>query len=357
MEDKVKLKRTMTEPEYRALPNVSYSKLSALDRSPKSLIINTFEQSEALIYGSAVDVLLFDGEEVFNKQFAVLTANKPSWGMAKIYEAIMSEIEAQQDDVLPEPLSTKLEDYSDIILRVARANSYGDGWHNPTIIKKVVEACQELYEFTINSKGKKLLSPEQYEYAFNSIQTLKTHEFTKHLFEENDNVDNYYQFPIEWEVEVNGVKVLMKSLLDILRIDHKNKTIEPKDLKTTGKSVLAFPSSFIEWRYYLQASSYSDAVRYLIKTHYPQYISYRILPFEFLVISSKNPTKPLMYKCTENDLYVGAYGGTVKSYDREIKGYLELVRDMIWHTENELYNYPKSTYEAKGNLELDMFKR
>ena len=357
MEKKVKLERVMTEPEYRALPNISYSKLSALDRSPYSLVNNVFEETEPLIYGSAVDVLLFDGEEVFDKQFAVMTADKPTYFLDKLFKGVLEEIEIVKDPILDEEMSSNLEDYSDIILRVAKAVDYGQTWKPETVVRKVVEACQEAFEFNIKAKGKRLLSPEQYEYAVNSVNTLKSHQFTKHLFEEKEGVDRYFQFPIEWEVVVDKVTISMKSLLDILIVDHNKKTIEPKDLKTTGKHVLSFPQSFIEWRYYLQAASYSESVRYLINTKYPELKDYKILPFEFVVISSKDPMRPLMFIASNTDMEAGTHGGVVTTYGREVKGYIQLLKDMMWHTKNELYDYPREVYESKGMLTLNAFEK
>lgn len=351
MEKHVKLAKSMSEPEYRQVDAISYSNLSALDRSPYNLINNDFKESEAIIYGAAVDTLLFDGKEVFESKFTAMFEEKPSWMLGKVLDTLLDEIMVNHDEDLDKPLSSNLEDYSDVILRVAKAVEYGKGWHDATIIKKVLEGCSEVFKIKIENRHKKPLSPQQYEYVINSVRTLESHDFTKYLFEEKEGIDIYKQYAILWEHE----STKCKSLLDLLIVDHNTKQIYPVDLKTTGKHVLSFPQSFIEWKYYLQASYYTDAVKYLVENT-PELKDYKINLFQFVVISSNDPLKPLIYKTTENDYIVGKYGGEMLNYDRTIKGYIQLLNERKWHIDNNLYEFPKEVYDSNGQLTLNLFK-
>lgn len=348
------LEKKMTEPEYRKLPCLSYSGLSNLDTTPRSIISSNFQMTDALIYGSAVDVLAFDGKKEFDRKFALMSQDTPSWQLQKVLEGVIEEVLASKDDL--KELSSNMEDYSDIIQVVAASQEYGKGWKPDTVVRKTIEGAGELFKFTIENKDKLALSPQQYEYATNSVQTLYTHEFTKHLFDEQDGVDIYYQFPIVFQLEVKGKVVHLKSLLDILIINHNNKTIQPKDLKTTGKHVLAFPQSFVQWKYFLQAALYTKAVEKLIADEYPEYKDYTIELFEFVVISSKDPMRPLMYECSHDDIYAGTYGGKTTE-GKEVRGYMTLIEHYMWHVENELYDYPYDVYQAKGKLPLNVFEK
>jgi hypothetical protein len=348
------IKREMTEPEYRALDCISYSQLSGLDTSPGNLIAGSMEMTEPLIYGSAVDCLAFDGKEAFDKKFTVISQDKPSWMLEKVIKGIVDELLVTHNE-LDGPLSSNLEDHESTILAVAKSVEYGKGWHDPTIVKKVIEGCGELFRTTIENVGKLALDTQQYEYIENSVNILFTHDFTAEYFRADEGQEIYFQLPIVWEYEKDGVIYKCKSLLDIMKIDHNLKKIYPIDLKTTGKSVLAFPGSFIQWKYYLQSSFYTDAVIYLRDKLYPELSDYTVELFKFVVISSKNPHKPLTYVIDQHTLEAGKYGGVIKDYNREVKGYLELVTDMKWHIDNKKYQYPKEVYDNNGLMELKVF--
>jgi len=352
-----RIKRNFNEPEYRQLKCISYSQLSNLDSYPESLIqTKPMEMTEPLIYGSAVDCLAFDGREVFDKKFTVISQEKPSWMLEKVLKGVIDEIFITHNELLGIPISEDLSKYSDIILKVAKSVEYGKGWKPETIIRKTIEGCGELYKNTIKNRDKLALSPQQYEYVENSVTTLFTHEFTAEFFTADEGQDIYYQLPIIWDYfdkELNKT-IHCKSLLDILLIDHNTKTIYPIDLKTTGKSIYSFNKSFIEWRYFLQASFYSDAVKHLCNVQYPELADYNIALFKFVVISSKNPRKPLAFQITNGVLDAGKFG-TVNPNNHKIKqrGYLELVRDMQWHINNQKFDYPKEIYDKKGMVILD----
>ena len=137
-------------------------------------------------------------------------------------------------------------------------------------------------------------------------------------------------------------------------IDHNEKKIYPIDLKTTGKHVLSFSQSFVQWHYYIQAAFYTDAVKYLRDNLYPELSGYSIELFKFVVISSKDPMRPLVWETTDHTISCGKEGGFINGRYR--KGYIELAKDMKWHIDRELYDYPREVYEGQGTLTIDVFE-
>jgi hypothetical protein len=109
-----------------------------------------------------------------------------------------------------------------------------------------------------------------------------------------------------------------------------------------------------KWRYYLQAAYYYDGLNWRIKNH-DEVDDYQMLPFEFVVISSKNLHNPLVYQTTENDLSVGRNGGKLSYNDREVRGWIQLIKDLKWHERNNKWSYPREVYESEGKVELDIF--
>lgn len=336
----------MTEPEYRQVSAISYSKLSGVSKSPASLLSDGNFDTPSLVYGSAVDTLTFDGEEEFLNKFAINSGESPS----KIVEKITREVMAVILQTYGEYKDT-LDDYDDIILEVAKANEYGKGWHNPTILRKIKEeGGSSLYSFTIENEGKRILDTLEWQNVRNSANTLFTHDFTSKWLMADEGEEVLFQFPILWTYKGKPCK----SLFDIIKIDHTNKVIYPVDLKTSYDHVLGFPKNFIKWCYYLQASFYTEALKYY-KLQYPELLNYRIANFRFIILSSQDPFKPLVYKTTAEDLHAGKYGGIIKMYNDAIRGFDGLIDDMQWHTENQKYDYPKAIYEKDGELYLGVF--
>ncbi len=342
------LEKLMTEPEYRQVDAISYSKLAGVAKSPASLIATEKLETPSLTYGSAVDTLAFDGEEEFKKKFAIMSGETPSKIIDKIVNEVINVIVSNKGE-----LTGTLDDYDDLILNVAKANEYGKGWHNPTILRKVKEeGGNNLFQFKKESAGKLILDELDYTKVVNSVHTLYTHDFSRRWF--NEDLDNgieiTFQYPIFWVYE--GKKC--KCLFDIFYIDHVNKIIYPVDLKTSYDHVLGFPFNYLKWMYPLQASFYSKSISYW-KLENPKYFDYYVDYFRFVIISSQNPMKPLVYKTTEFDIFAGEYGGTIKKTGEKFKGFKQLIGDMEWHLENGLYDYPREIYEMNGEVELDVF--
>ena len=101
----------------------------------------------------------------------------------------------------------------------------------------------------------------------------------------------------------------------------------------------------------MQASWYTLALESWKKWHYPDY---EILPFQFVVESTKNPGyAPLLYTCTELDLQAGKEG--ILYNNRHYKGYKEAIELYKWY-ENHSYEYEKEIQIMKGNLNLDLWE-
>jgi hypothetical protein len=341
------LVKLMSEPEYREVQAISYSMLSGVSKTPASLINTEKFESPALTYGSAVDTMVFDGEEEFKKKFCVNSGISPSPIVEKITRQVMKAVIETKGS-----LAGSLDDYDDLILTTAKALEYGKGWKDDTIIRKIKdEGGKDLYSFTIENEGKKILDTIQYENVLNSANTLYTHDFTKEWFTAGDGEEVHFQFPVLWAHKGKACK----SLFDIIKIDHNKKIIYPVDLKTTGDHVLSFPYNFLKWNYYLQASFYYDAIVYL-KLQNPELFTYTIDYMRFVVIGSNDPMRPLVYQSTYSDYWAGRYGAKIKKTGDTIKGYEELMNDMEWHLTENKFEYPREVYNNSGVLKLDLFE-
>lgn len=188
---------------------------------------------------------------------------------------------------------------------------------------------------------------------------ILANDFTYKYFNgAEDGIEYCHQLPIYWNMEYEGTTIDCKALLDVVYIDHNNKTIEPIDLKSIGKSVNEFDKSFLQFGYYRQAAWYTLAIAAWVKHERPYLSDYVIKPFKFIVVESKiNSYNPaIIYQCSHHDIHVGMYGGYDK-YDTKWPGVYELLSSYLWHEETNKWNMAKDLYDNKGVRKLDVFKK
>jgi len=191
----------------------------------------------------------------------------------------------------------------------------------------------------LQNEERRVVSPELYNLAKALAKSLVTHEFTCEIFKG----DVIYQPVIIWE---DG---RFKSKLDLIKVDKKNKTLTPYDLKTTAFPIREFRNQFYKLRYYIQASMYMDAAREWAFKNYP---GYELKPFQFIVVSRSNPKSPAIF-ATNELLYLSGKNGFYKE-DGTLwrKGYIQLAEEYEWHIEKEEFSYDKDVYESNGVIQL-----
>lgn len=346
----VPIQKSMTEPEYRALPYLSYSMLAGVDKNPSNILNTEFKQTKSLLYGSVVDCLLFDGEEEFRKKYAIMDYDGPTDIVKEVVDQVYEKYIESKDSFLFNK-NAKLKDLYDLVLQTARQLDYGGkNWKDDTIVSKIVnEGGSDYFDFLKLNIDKTMIDAWMYERAINSVYTLQNNDISKSYLTQKEGIEIQYQFPIIWNYD--GEKC--KSLLDILFIDHNTKTIIPVDLKTTYDDVLEFPKNYLKWKYYIQAAFYTKAVHYL-KLQYKHLFDYKVESFRFMVISSNDTKRPLIWLTNEKDLVAGELGGVLKD-GTKVRGFKDLINDYKWHKEHDLYSYPREVYDKIGHLELDVF--
>lgn len=304
-----------------ALTNFSYG--PQYYRSKQKVEI---EPSDALIIGSAVDILITEKEQ-FNKLFHISDLSKPTGQLGEFIEHYINTGSLKE--------AYFLTDYK------RKKDSL------EAITNKFNEEGLDYYNAFINSKDKQLLTKEQYNTVTAVAKSLLTNKFTEKYF--NNDKEKIYQLEVYWEYK--GIK--LKSKFDLILIDHKAKTIELIDIKTTGFHTSQFTKSFLKFRYDLQASFYTYAADYYFNEQYPLE-DYAIKSFKFIVESTKYIGSPLVYKCNQNDIFCGYSGGVGKDGVR-YEGWVKLLEDLNWHIRNDVWNYPKDVIERGGEIAIDAF--
>lgn len=244
--------------------------------------------------GSALDCLLTSPER-WELDFKVVDAVKP-WGlMGKFIDNLPPGLSI----ISPNHLYQEAYDKSGY--KMALDKVVAKFWEN-------IDAVG-YYAAISNIDDKIIISKDEYEIVLKAKELITANEFLKCFFERCDeNIEILHQLPIYFEYREEKCK----ALLDGVVIDHKHKTIQPFDLKTTGKSVYDFPLSYLQFGYYRQCAFYETAlyskespVRSLLDE------GYEMLDFVFIVVENKlSSSHPaIKFKTNAHDRKVGLEGG------------------------------------------------
>ena len=331
----VDLAWNVTEEEYRADVGISYSALSQFDREGFSCIphLKDKKDSQALRFGSLTDTIMTE-PETLGDRFVIAEFSKPSDTITKI----VTNIWENSDKTI-----TRLEKINpDIILRYINDENYQNNWKDTTRINKVVEEGQEYFGLLGLSTNKVLMSQYDYNAAVQCVETLKIHPYTRKFFYISPlhrHLEGHFQLKFRLRLG----KYIIRCMFDRIVVDHNAKTIQPIDLKTTGKSEEEFENSFRDWRYYLQASMYSFILRKVcVEDDY--YKDFTVLPFMFICINRYN-LKPLVW-VDENSIYDKSEREDVDG--KKLKPWYVLLERLVWHMENSAYDYSYESYKSEG---------
>lgn len=354
--------RKETQDYYNNLA-LSQSELKLLLDDPKKFkefkdkqaqgIQENSEDAKHFLLGSAIDCMLTSTD--FLEEFHVSSLeNKPSDNVRNIINSVFSMAIQKGND-------REFTNFKSEILEACNNFEYYPNWKDETRVNKILENYQ-YWNDLILSEGKKVLSAEEYLTVRNIVASIKNHKFTREYFRKaGSELEIVYQLPIFF----NHKTLDCKALLDMVIFNHSDKTIQPIDIKTTSRRTVHFPTSFRKYRYDIQAAWYTLALEYY-KNNSIFYSDYKVLPFKFIVESTTDIGRPLVFTCSKEALYAGRYGieesiqtrlifpnETIASGNKALKykGFEELLNEVIKlrHTD---YNYTFDIIEVDGDLEL-----
>lgn len=287
-----------------------------------------FEEKEHFVIGSAVDDWITMGETYFDDNYFVSKLEtKPSDTIKSIVQQVFSQKE--NDDWFEQRLS---------ILIAIEAHNYQPNWKPETKIAKVSEEGEAYWYELVNSEGKQILSLEEYSLITKIVNQLQEHEYVNWVFQKEGHIDIYYQLPIYFEIQ----NTYCKALLDMVIVNHQDKTIQPIDFKTLGDYTKNFPYHVKKRRYDIQASWYTEAIKYWRNLTHKDYFIHN---FTFIVASTTRTCPPLTFTMSSDALSIGKWGCTLQStgtqldqkgflFKKEIVGWFELLQLYDFHVEN-----------------------
>lgn len=311
---------------------LSYSRISDYDRNgPKALNTRTEVSGEGVKIGSITDDWLFD-KPTFEEKYFIYEGEKPTATLGKVVDIILKNYNETPS--------------KEVILEIIENNNFWGRSKPETLLGYFdIPEFWEYLEAQYKSRIKNLVTTSELDLGKDLASILETHSFSKHIFTINDNIERINQYKFEYFY--NNIK--LRGIIDIVVIDHTNRTVQLIDLKTGQDNAENFMGSFIKYRYYFQALIYQNSFDIICKNL--NLVDYKLLPFQFLYIGRKQKM-PLVYTVTDK-WFKGAQHGFKTSGGYYYRGLDVLLEEIKWHWDNKVFEMTKDIFINNGRIYLD----
>lgn len=345
--------KTKEEVAYRAVELDSSSSLKdfSMDRRKyyrKHYLREKIEEKENLAtnMGKLVETLLLEPEEFDNRFYMSSIVTIPTGLMLEFVEALYRITDAASDGfgAVARPMEELVEEaYKASGFKIAKE----------AVLNKFLGSSAEIYYREIREvRLKKLtvITAQDVTNAERIVEELQNNEFTKDIInrETNDRYTVLNQFKIEGYY-VDGHQ--FKSMLDKVIVDHKEKKIYIYDLKCVWSVENFYNEYYLFRRAYIQGYLYWQAVNWLVRNN-EQYLwsDYIVELPQFIVCDSINYYDPLIYKMMPSDMAKAHDGFTIQ--DKYYPGVQELIKDLTWAQENDIWSISRKNYLDKGLVNI-----
>lgn len=339
---------TKTERVYRSLPLDSYSTLKdfSLDRKKyyrKYVAGENVEEDDnkSMTIGSLVECLLFEKEK-FDSKFHMSEVEKISTGlMLNFVNALVKHTLEATDE---EGIVTK--DFEEIS-KAAYAES-GFSWKYEQVMSKFWDSKDEKYYnelLQVNYNKLIVVTVQDVTNAERICDELRNNSVTSDIINmiNTERYEVFTQLQID-DFEIDGHK--LKAMLDRGFIDHQLKEVHPFDLKCTWAVERFYIDGYLGRRYYIQAYIYYRALLHYVKTR-EDLKGYKVMPLSFIVCDSINYFNPLIYTTNHKHLE-DAYNGFSNEIGKEYPGVGEIINDLKFAQEYNVWNISRTNYQNKG---------
>ena len=322
-------------PYYEDNSRVSNSSLNWFLESPKFFkdVLDgkkKLEVNSAMKNGTMVHCYLLEPEE-FKQNYKVLNFEKPSSPQQKLFCDLY--IASKQNTVNLKAAEAFIGSYKAVSQELEQ--NAAKGLEIALKLKSYIKFLKsqekeiEVISYSQLSQLKEIKN--------NIILHKKANELLYKL-DKSSTFETFNEFHINWEYTKGETRILCKSLIDRIAIDHTNKKIILMDLKTTGL-LKEFSESFKKREYARQLAFYWMAIAWYFENELKLNIE--------------------EYKKESYILAIQNIDGQCKTYsidesiiNPEFNKIKNIVSQIFWHIQNNLWDFSKDYYEGDGSEPL-----
>ena len=341
-----------TEAQYRAVVMDSSSSLKDFSTDRKKYYKKYYlkekvedKDSAAANMGRIVETLLMEPHLFDDKFYMSSCASTPTGLMLDFVEALYKHTRDATDEegVVGTPMSELLE---------AAYKDSGFKIKYEAVVNKFIGSDAEIYYNEIRrvrSLNLTVVNTMEISIAEKIVEQLRINSTTAPIV----NLVNSSRYEVIDQMQVEGYEIdghPFKSMLDKVVIDHKEKTIQPYDLKCTWSVENFYEEYYLYRRAYIQAYLYYYAMLHLTENPDLPYHDYKVERLKFIVCDSTNYYQPLIYTLDEGDM-TDAYQGFVHK-GRTYPGVGDLIAALKWCVSTNTWNISHKNYLSNGIVNI-----
>jgi hypothetical protein len=343
--------KSKTEANYRAVLLDSSSSLKdfSMDRRKyhKKYVMNedvAEKENLAANMGRIVETLLMEPEEFDGRFYLSSLISAPTGLMLDFVEALYKfTIEATDE------FGNITRDFSSLAQDAYIESGFKIKFE--AVVSKFIGSDAEIYYKEIRevrSRRLTVVTTKEVSNAEKIVEELRNNFATSSIV----SLINSSRWEVRNQLQVEGYVVdghQFKSMMDKVVIDHEEKTIQVYDLKCTWSVENFLEEYYLYRRSYIQAYLYFKACEY-IRDNEEEINDYEVLFPKFIVCDSTNYMNPLVYTLEDSDMN-DAYNG-FEHKGRNYPGVKELIQDLKWAQENDVWNISRKNYLNKGLVNI-----
>lgn len=197
------------------------------------------------------------------------------------------------------------------------------------LAKIITENSKEYFRIMIEGRTKTIVDSATWDKCYNKAKAVLNNPDAQNLLMKSHD-DEEIRFELELNDRPDELQYGVKGVLDVIKVDRKNKTIYVSDLKTHSGKLKDFPDAVVKHMYWMQPAAYHILAQSLLRG---KAFDYKIV-FNYIVVD-------------QND---DVYCFTVKDETMEqwIKDLTQLINfEVSYHITNKDFTLP---YEFANKL-------